>query len=173
MDKNIGIEIGSTAFLIQLFNEKEYKLYSKEKYFSRGRKRLHVSVWEHYNGKVQKGFHVHHKDGNTWNNAIDNLELIEAGKHLSEHGKKRFEADKVWFDDFHSKGIEKAKEWHKSADGIEWHKEHGKKCWIGREYKKLICQQCGKEYQTRHAGISKFCHNNCKAQALRNRRKSI
>jgi hypothetical protein len=30
--------------------------------------------------------------------------------------------------------------------------------------------KCGKEYETRHSGISKFCHQNCKQ---RNRTKKL
>jgi len=85
--------------------------------------------------------------------------------------KKRINEDKEWFSEFHKKGIEAAKQWHSSPEGKEWHSELGKLSWKGREYKILICQQCGKEYETRHNGISKFCHNNCKAKALRARRK--
>lgn len=33
-------------------------------------------------------FHIHHKDGNHYNNSIDNLELIEKENHLLLHAKK-------------------------------------------------------------------------------------
>jgi DNA-binding PadR family transcriptional regulator len=59
------------------------------------------------------------------------------------------------------KGVETAKEWHKSEDGLEWHKQQSIKSWENREYKIKVCES-GKEYETRHSGISKFCHQNCK-----------
>jgi hypothetical protein len=61
------------------FNGIKYRLMGgKRRYYlsqsntNAGRKRpkgLHVAVYEFYSGeKVQKGFHVHHKDGNCYNN---------------------------------------------------------------------------------------------------------
>ena len=69
------------------------------------------------------------------------------------------------------KGIESAKEWHKSKEGIEWHREHGKKTWVNRQKFKKNCIVCGKEYETPCPKTSKFCHQNCKAKSLRERRK--
>jgi len=85
-------------------------------------------------------------------------------------GKKRFKENPEFYKEFYTKGIECAKEWHKSEEGRKWHIDHGKKCWINRPFKKLICKECGKEYETRHAGVSKFCHNNCKAKNNRRAR---
>lgn len=171
METNIKIEIGTNGLPMQKFNGKEYYLYPKEHYFSKGANRLHKIVYESINGKVPKGYQIHHKDHNTWNNNIDNLECVEVNKHLSMHIKERIKNNPEWFKLFHKNGIESAKEWHKSNEGIEWHKQHGKLSWINREYKVLICEVCKKEYKTRHAGISKYCHQNCKAKALRDRRK--
>ena len=109
MEKDFGITIGDDGLPTQKFNGKDFKLYPREHYFSRGTKRMHVQVWESVNGKTPKGFHIHHKDGNTWNNSIDNLECIEGKKHLSIHGKERFKNNPEWAKAFHAKGIEKAK----------------------------------------------------------------
>ena len=168
MDRDFEITTGPDGLPTQTFNGKTYKLWPNKRYFTRRQSiTMHTEVWETFNGKKPKGFHIHHKDNNPWNNKIENLELVEAKRHLSEHIKKRINEDKEWFSEFHKKGIEAAKQWHSSPEGKEWHSELGKLSWKGREYKILICQQCGKEYETRHNGISKFCHNNCKAKALR------
>ena len=47
-------------------------------------KRIHVLVAESFIGKVPKGFHVHHKDGNKQNNCVENLEIIHPCKHWQE-----------------------------------------------------------------------------------------
>jgi hypothetical protein len=171
MEKNIRITERQYIIPIQIFNGKEYKLYSTERYFSRGKKRLHVEVWKYYNGEIPKGYHIHHVDGNTQNNDIKNLNLINASLHLRYEGKKRFKENPEFYKSFHAKGIEKAKEWHKSDEGRKWHSEHGKKTWINKPIFKKNCVVCGKEYETPFPNRSKFCHQNCKAQALRNRRK--
>jgi hypothetical protein len=149
----------------QTFDGKTYKLYENERYFSRGTKRLHTDVWIYHKGEIPKGYHVHHVDGDTKNNSIDNLNLIYSTLHMRYEAKKRFKNNPEFAKQFHAKGIEAAKEWHKSEEGREWHSQHGKNCWINKEYRTLNCQHCNKEYQTRHSGISKFCHNNCKAKA--------
>lgn len=41
----------------------------------------HRLVYEAVNGLIPDGFDVHHKDGNTYNNSIDNLELLSHSEH--------------------------------------------------------------------------------------------
>jgi len=70
---------------VQTFQGKEYHLYPGEKYFSRGKNKLHRVVWEYYNGAIPKGFQVHHKDHNPYNNDISNLELLTEEEHIRKH----------------------------------------------------------------------------------------
>ena len=171
MDRDSEFKTESGNLPEQIFNGKTYYLYPNEYYFSKGRKRLHRVVWEHYKEPIPKGYHIHHKDGNTHNNDINNLSLVKASLHYKFEGKKRFKSNKEWFKEFHDKGIEAAKEWHKSDEGRKWHSEQAIKSYKKREFISKECEQCGKKYETRHAGVSKFCHQNCKAKALRSRRK--
>lgn len=48
---------------------------------------LHRWVYQLAHGPIQKGFSVHHLDGNTKNNRLSNLELMETKRHLSLHNK--------------------------------------------------------------------------------------
>jgi len=48
-------------------------------------KRLHRYVWEKYNGEIPSGYNIHHKDHNTLNNDISNLELIGHSEHIAIH----------------------------------------------------------------------------------------
>ena len=155
----------------QEFNGKTYYLYPNERYYSKGCKRLHRVVWEFYNGKIPKGYHIHHVDNNTSNNAIENLNLVHASLHYRFSGKKRFKENPEFAEEFHSKGIEKAKEWHNSEEGLKWHSEHAKKTWINRKQYFKNCEVCGNQYQTPFPEKSKYCHDNCKAKALRKRRR--
>ena len=167
------LENGNESIPFSEFNGKKYFLYKGEKYFSRGGRRLHLDVWKFYKGYIPKGYDIHHKDENVQNNDISNLSMVSRSLHARFTAKKRFKENPDFAKAFQAKGIEVAKEWHKSDAGREWHKKQGAETWWGREYKDKTCQQCGKDYKTRHAGISKFCHPNCKAKALRDRRKAL
>jgi hypothetical protein len=48
---------------------------------------LHRYIWEKYNGPIPCGMYVHHKDKNTENNNIENLELISSIEHTRLHNK--------------------------------------------------------------------------------------
>ena len=173
MDRDFQITIGDDLKLYQCFNGRKYTLHPGERYFRRHKYAMHWHVWEFYHGKRPKGFHVHHIDDDPWNNQPDNLSLEKSSHHLSEHGKRRHKDNPEWSKEFYTKGIEAAKEWHSSPDGIAWHKEQGKRTWIDRQYVAKICQLCGNEYKTRHAGCSKYCNQNCKAKANRRRKKQM
>lgn len=42
-------------------------------------------VWELANGPIPKGMLVHHKDRDTLNDALSNLELLSRSQHMKEH----------------------------------------------------------------------------------------
>ena len=150
---------------VQVFNGKEYHLYPGERYFSRHNKRLHRVVWEYYNGPIPKWCHVHHKDGNTWNNDIENLELITGKLHLSKHTSDRVAEDPEQFRRNMHKAMEAAKGWHKSAAGREWHREHARSQGFGNGEKvEYICDQCGNPFLDKKRNYKHhFCSRKCAA----------
>ena len=151
----------------QEFNGKTYYLYKGERYFTKGIKKLHRVVWEYHHGEIPKGYHVHHKDGNSHNNDISNLSLVNQSLHLRYTQKKRVKENPEWFKEFTKKGIEAAKSWHSSKEGIEWHKKHAKKMHFGKKHFGLKkCQECKTEYLAK-SGHSRFCSNNCKSKNRR------
>src|SRR6056297_1825200 len=114
METNFKVTIGRDGLPQQEFNGEVFRLYPGERYFSRGRSRMHTKVWVHYFGNIPKGYQIHHKNGNKWDNRIENLEILPALLHQKEHGKRRAKENPEWFEQLHKKGIQKAKEWHKS-----------------------------------------------------------
>jgi hypothetical protein len=50
---------------------------------------LHRLVWEDAHGPIPDGYVVHHRDGDSLNNAVDNLELLPRGEHIGHHKKGR------------------------------------------------------------------------------------
>lgn len=132
--------------------------------------RLHVYIWQKYNGEIPKGYHVHHKDENKDNNNISNLELLKAFDHLSYHASDHAALSRRNMNEVaHPAAIA----WHKSENAKDFHKSHyeniSKEIWMAPVTK--VCESCGKEYTTTHAKAktSKYCSNNCKATARRRR----
>ena len=126
MEENIGITNRGSGLPIQIFNEKEFRLYPNNQYFTDGTTRMHIYVWRFHNGTIPKGYHIHHKDEDKWNNQIENLELVERHKHLSLHAKKRIKENPEQFKKFYEAGIEAAKFWHDTEYGKETHKRISK-----------------------------------------------
>lgn len=133
------------------------------------RQRLHVYVWEYYNGEVSEGYEVHHKDEDKGNNEVENLEIVLALRH------RRIHADIFMKDEERKKqsrinlkryALPKAIEWHKSKEGRKWHSEHGKETWINRKLIKYSCSNCGKEFESINSyneESNRFCSNGCKS----------
>lgn len=130
------------------------------------RKRMHVYVWEFYNGTVPDGYEVHHIDGNKSNNDISNLKCVKAEEHRRYHAENMTDERKDELREHQKKAILKAPEWHKSKRGREWHSQHSKNLWRNKKPKKYICDFCGKEFESINSyseKSNKFCSNNCKS----------
>ena len=130
-------------------------------------KRLHVYVWEHYNGEVPKGYHIHHKDHDKNNNEIDNLVLLSAHEHQTLHGNSWSEERKEWArQNLIDNARPKASEWHGSEEGKKWHSEHAKKVFGNLPFKTFVCTYCGQEFQSRKKmkdDKNRFCSGKCSA----------
>lgn len=85
------------------YNNKKYHRYPNSK-----RRQLRVYYWRHDKwksapvalhrqiyidnfGPIPKGYHIHHKDGNTENNSPDNLQAIPMKTHMSLESRKNWE----------------------------------------------------------------------------------
>jgi len=130
-----------------------------------GERYLHRAKWAVENGPIPEGCHIHHKDGNSLNNDLENLECLPEAEHLSQDGRRRTLARQEQLKLLRSK----AAEWHRSEEGREWHERLGKRLWEEREPEEHTCDQCGKIYETKTFGETRFCSNACKAKARRER----
>lgn len=165
--------------MIQYFDDKDLACFDglsfrrdkKTGYYlnAKTHKRLHVYVWEYYNGEVPKGFHVHHKDFDKSNNEIGNLTLMEAREHQSLHGKNWTEERRAkQAQMLRDKAVPKATEWHKSEAGREWHLQHYENVKeLMHRKKTFVCECCGKEFEAEETGMNRFCSNNCKSKYRR------
>ena len=159
--------------ITQYFDGKLYRLYSSEKYFSCGGGTLHRHVWRGAFGEIPKGCHIHHKNRNTKDNRIENLECLPSKEHLSENWKHLNTGKTVFFTKSARDGAAK---WHSSDEGRLWHSRMAKRAQSWTKWKRETkeCLWCKKEFEgtVRSNGHSqKFCHANCKASHYRKNRK--
>lgn len=127
--------------------------------------RAHVWVWVYHYGKIENGYHIHHKDENKSNNKIDNIEKILAFNHLSFHMLK--EENRKRSRENAEKIRPLTKQWHASDEGRKWHREHAIKCNFGNgEYFLYECQECYMSYKSKikAANRTRFCSNSCKSK---------
>lgn len=119
---------------------------------------LHREVWKHHNGPIPDGHLIHHKDGDPTNNHIENLECVTPAEHVKRHPEMGLTPEAI------EKGVEAAKEWHRSDEGREWHENHWEQS-LGKIFndpKTRECDQCGDEYE--YYTSSRFCSNACKSK---------
>lgn len=130
------------------------------KLFSRS---LHRQMWFDLYGKIAVGFHIHHIDGNAFNNTIENFEAIQSSWHASYHSKEKVERDPKYFKKLAATGQEFAKEWHASDEGRQWHKLNALNTGFGKmEYGSVNCANCNTNF-VKKSSRAKFCSNSCKS----------
>ena len=158
--------------ITQYFDGGLYRLWPSENYYARGGIKLHRAVWSAAFGDIPKGCHIHHRDGNQANNAIDNLECLDGREHLSKEWQLRKSG---LAEHFSENARARAAEWHRSDAGRLWHKRHAErsKGWNKWKREPRNCLFCGNEYSAlirKNGHVQKYCGNNCKAADYRRRR---
>lgn len=145
-------EIPSTV----VFNGRQYAWNGR--YYRKSRTFLHRDVWVAHNGPIPKGYHVHHIDHNTSNNAIENLQLVWGATHLHEHQKALAKPTPTW-------AFQAQKEWRESPEGRAFLSEMGKRnhVYLGQE-KEFKCECCGEFFTAPNVGVNRFCSNKCKSK---------
>ena len=147
---------------IQFCKDKQTGYYLSSTIENGLRVRLHRYIWEKFNGKIPKGYDIHHIDKNKDNNNIENLQMLTIHEHQMIHSvrtEEQKEKSRLWL----NKIRPLANEWHKSEEGKKWHSEQEKKNIANMELKKYNCLYCGKEFYKKPLGINKFCSNCCKS----------
>jgi hypothetical protein len=133
----------------------------------RGTSTYHRDLWIKNNGPVPRGFHIHHKDGNSMNNDLSNLECIDGKVHNSEHSKKMWAETPEIFGD----NLERARagrfEWLKTDGAKAQFKKHGDMMRGVKIHKpiQVNCIYCGKEFTGNV--LSKYCSRQCRHRADR------
>ena len=108
-----------------MYMGKKYAIDPRTGYYTcttgKGRKRLHVAIWEHEHGQaVPPGHVIHHKDFNKTNNDINNLVCLTVAEHqmihnppqkvrLSRDGGGLLPGTKIKIANVNRRGIKRAK----------------------------------------------------------------
>lgn len=137
---------------------------------------LHRAVWEHANGPVPEGCHVHHINGDTLDNRLENLDCLPADKHREGHRgdvSARSRTDEQL--ELLARIRPKASEWHKSEEGRAWHRENAKtslalaraaKQAKGAEPREATCDWCGAAF-TAYSSRAQYCSSRCQTAESR------
>jgi len=136
-------------------------------HIKRGVKALHQEIWQDAYGTIPEGCHIHHRDENTANNNLENLQFLTPLQHAHYHAENMSE-ERLTQARAHINSIRHlASAWHKSEEGRAWHKIIGGMAYENAEYKTYSCQHCSKEFQSNdmQSGHARFCSSNCKAYA--------
>lgn len=134
--------------------------------FAKYPKYLHRYVWELANGKIPNGMDVHHKNHDRTNNSLSNLELLKRSEHKKHHFDFLPPEEKLKIKkEFITKTQEKAKAWHKSQEGKDWHREQYQKNKTKLHSKiEMNCNNCKKIHLATKKGQQvSFCSNACKS----------
>jgi hypothetical protein len=152
---------------VKIFNG--IKFYKKPNgYYKAGDKKhggilMHRYVWEYHNGTIPNEYNIHHINEDKSDNRIENLRIVLVQRHASYHAKKNHKKYPEKMGSGRPAAIEKAKEWHRSPEGLEWHSKHGKESWK-RSAKEYTCVICGRKYSTKARKVG-FCSPTCQNKA--------
>jgi hypothetical protein len=159
--------------LTQYWDGGLYRLWPNERYHSRGGKRLHLAVWTAVYGAVPRGCHIHHRNDDSADNRIENLECLPMADHLSLTWHRGVQRGRVHT--FTPTAHARAAEWHKSEAGRLWHSRHAKrqKSWTKWKREDRPCLECGSIFAClirANGHQQKFCSGSCKATHYRKRK---
>lgn len=122
---------------------------------------LHREVWKHHNGEIPDGCLIHHVDGDATNNDISNLECVTPEEHARRHPEMGNASE-----EHIERIVELAKDWHRSEEGKEWHRQHWEES-LAKAFEdtRKECEQCGDEYTDRSPhDVGRFCSGACKSK---------
>ena len=141
-------------------NHRVYYVHAKWK----SKEYLHRAIWTAAHGAIPLGWHVHHLDGDPFNNDVANLGCMSPSAHSSEHAnepaRRELASRNIW------KAQDAARAWHKSKEGKAWHSEHSREIWRNAVAVDLVCVVCGDNFRSKRRDAL-TCGPNCLARQRR------
>lgn len=150
------------------FLDRKFFLYGK--YFcssdGKGERYLHRAVWVAHNGPIPDGWHVHHKDGDSLNNDISNLEAIDGCEHVRQHGLAAPHLKSKERMELLNRIRPNSRKWLKDPKRREELSRTVIDAWNSKEKLNLSCQHCGGVFHSPQPK-RRYCSYDCK-QAAKN-----
>ena len=134
---------------------------------------LHRQVWEDNFGSIPEGHQIHHKNGNTADNRLENLECLSVSAHRSHHNKQKeihYQKCKIG-----SRISERKKRvWNLLKEGKTVTSENSLLFWNNRKNEGILCVICGKEFWSRSVKIkNRCCSNACRCYLYRLKKRGL
>lgn len=147
----------------------KYRLQDSGRYYTdltSHRRLLHRIIWKEFNGDIPEGYCVHHKNFKWWDNRISNLELQTKSAHSSLHMTANWKNPIIKRKMLAGlpERLAIAYKWHKTEDGIAWHKQNSKNIWKNAKPRNFVCMRCGAKFsRVCFSKTSRFCSEPCKS----------
>lgn len=136
------------------------RYYESRGYFeTRQHNLLHRDIWKFFNQHDDiDGFHIHHKDGNKFNNSLSNLEKISPRDHALEHWKNK------------PTTLQSCKECGVVFENTHKREECSNNCYQKRKRKEYRfaalrqCLMCGTDFKTDKYQPATYCSYSCSSK---------
>lgn len=117
-------------------------------------------VWARINGSIPQGHHIHHRDGDYTNNALNNLECISAGDHIRRHWEQGDIPTKFGYGD--------PRPPYKRPYKIAYMAEYNRT----KKKQPAVCSMCGSAFLQDKYLLHPTCSRSCGAKAFWKRRRA-
>ena len=129
---------------------------------------LHRAVWTAANGRIKSGHHIHHINGNAFDNRVENLECVPAFQHLSHHARSsNWNRSGKNVEVLLARAVPAARianiKWAKSRTGKKKLRQRGLAAWAARKPMRRVCEHCSKPFETK-CHHQRFCSRICKVR---------
>ncbi|MGR7993849.1 HNH endonuclease signature motif containing protein [Xanthobacter sp. ZOL 2024] len=133
---------------------------------------LHREIWKQHFGPISSGFQIHHIDGDTLNNSIENLECISGDEHKRIHAAEGTWRNSTAVHKHMAEIRDLAAAWHSTKEGREWHANQARESWSSRIPMDFTCSECGVGFTSKKIGSQRqdgkrFCSGKCRATVKR------
>ncbi len=123
--------------------------------------RLHRRIWKNHFGEIPHNYHIHHKNGDTTDNRIENLECISKKDHHRMHFDKEKQL-KILHSPENKKKAQKGRNTNASR---KKQSEKSKKQWENRKPIEKVCVICSIKFLTKNFTGTKYCGQRCRSMS--------